>query len=68
MKKELKQTHDAARRNFLRNSAATGLGAAVAVSLPATVTAEEEATPEPSVKKGYRLTRHVLDYYKTLTS
>jgi uncharacterized protein YbjT (DUF2867 family) len=67
MKKDAKQTHDAARRNFLRTSAATGLGAAVAAALPGAAAAAE-AAPEPEEGKGYRLTRHVLDYYKTLAS
>lgn len=68
MKKEREQTHDAARRNFLRTSAGTGLGAAVAASMPRAVAAAETPVTESEAKKGYRLTRHVLDYYKTLSS
>jgi len=68
MKKDQKQTHDASRRSFLRGSAATGLGIAVAASLPGTAAAAETAQPEQDVRKGYRLTSHVLEYYKTLAS
>jgi hypothetical protein len=67
MKKDQKQTHDAGRRNFLRGSAATGLGIAAAAALPAAVAAETLAT-EQDGNKGYQLTQHVLDYYKTLAN
>ena len=69
MKQERKQTPDKSRREFLQDSAAAGVGIAVAASLPGTVVASEEktadATPETN---GYRLTNHILEYYKTLSS
>jgi hypothetical protein len=59
-----------ARRDFLRDAATTGGMAAVAAMAPGSVVAQEE---EPQVQadnkgKGYRLTPHILEYYKTTTS
>ena len=57
------------RRKFLKTGAAAGAGAAVASLLPETVAAavESDREEEQRPKKGYRLTRHVIDYYKTTT-
>jgi hypothetical protein len=68
MKQERKQTHDKRRREFLQDSAAAGVGIAVAASLPGTVTAEESAGETSPKGKGYRLTNHILEYYKTISS
>ena len=71
MKKDDKRGHDTERRNFLRGSMATGLGVA-ATTLPGSALADtaepsqDQSSPEEA--RGYRLTGHVLDYYKTLTS
>ena len=55
-----------ARRDFLRGTAAAGAGAAVAVALPGIAAAAvDEAEQRPAEKKGYRLTRHIVDDYKT---
>ena len=54
------------RREFLRSTAAAGAGAAAAVTLPGVaVAAVSEAEQQPADRKGYRLTRHIVDYYKT---
>ena len=54
------------RRAFLRKTAAAGAGAAAAVALPGVaVAAETDAPQQSSGNKGYRLTRHIVDYYKT---
>lgn len=57
------------RRDFLRKAGATGGVAAVAVSAPGAVLAE--TAPEQSAAadkpEGYRLTEHVLAYYKSAT-
>ena len=54
------------RRAFLRQTAAMGAGATAVVALPGVVVASEaEERQQSSEKKGYRLTRHIVDYYKT---
>jgi hypothetical protein len=65
--KRVSKPEPKARRDFLRDAAAAG-GAAVVVAAAPTTTmgAETEEQAGPTVKpKGYRLTRHVLDYYKS---
>lgn len=56
------------RRNFLRGALTTGVGvAAVAVAAPTALSKiiddEAESTTKPN--KGYRLTQHIAQYYKT---
>jgi hypothetical protein len=57
------------RRRFLRDSLALSAGAATVALTTSTATAtviEETAQqPAPAETKGYRLTRHIADYYKT---
>lgn len=67
--KKSKQQVSQSRRKFLRNAGITGGAAAVAASAPGIAMAE--ATPEDGKDKpqeGYRLTKHILDYYKTAAS
>ena len=54
------------RRDFLRGSAVVGAGvvAATGLSGQAVAAIEPEKTEQP-VEEGYRLTKHILDYYKT---
>lgn len=66
MKKDQQQAHDLGRRNFMRSSVVAGLGAVSVASLPISATAAEEVKAEAGVDRGYQLTSHVLDYYKTL--
>ena len=56
----------ASRRDFLRSSVALSAGAAAVAVTGTTVAATTDLTPEAKSpeKKGYRLTRHVADYYK----
>lgn len=56
------------RRSFLRKSAAAGTGVAAA-SLAGTeaLAATTETAPETPTKKGYQLSEHVLEYYKSAT-
>ena len=70
MKKAKKYALDHNRRKFLRKSAATGAGVAIAAALPglAAAGAEEMAGEAPKHDKGYRLTPHIAAYYKTMTS
>ena len=53
------------RREFLRRTAATGVGTMAALALPGGVSATPtEEREERSNDKGYRLTKHIVDYYK----
>lgn len=67
MKKDQKQLDDAGRRSFLRGSAEAGAGAAVVAAVPGIASAEDE-TQADDEKKGYRLTNHIIEYYKTTAS
>ncbi len=61
-----KQKLNKGRREFLRGSAAVGAGTAVAVGLSGkAVAAVEVEQSEQPVKEGYRLTKHIMDYYKS---
>lgn len=66
MKKQEQTTSDS-RRAFLRNAAGTGACVALAAALPgaAAAVSTEEAGQADAGKSGYRLTQHVLDYYKS---
>lgn len=67
MKSKDKQT-DEQRRNFLRGTVATGAGAVIAVAATDVVIADTQDynADNPAGKQaGYRLSQHVLDYYKT---
>ena len=64
--KSKKQRNQEKRREFLKTS--TLLGAGVASGAMFTTSASADVTTEssePSGQKGYRLTQHVLDYYKS---
>ena len=65
--KRNKQKNIRNRREFLRNGAIAGAGVAVASSLPSASMAStgEGITEEQSAEEGYRLTRHIVDYYKS---
>jgi hypothetical protein len=72
MKRE-QQSPDQKRRRFLRDTAMVGTGVAVAVALPGLAAtnspADGDAPSDQALsKQGYRLTPHIADYYKTLTS
>lgn len=67
----MKKNHkpeDNSRRDFLRKTTVVGASAIAAAATPivnAAIDPEAEAIkPE---KDGYRVTQHVLDYYKTTT-
>jgi nitrous oxide reductase len=64
-----KQQVSQSRRKFLRDAGIAGGAAAVAAGSPGVVLAEdvkETAAQKPT--EGYRLTKHVLDYYKSAAS
>jgi len=64
-----KQKLNEGRRDFLRGSVVVGAGAIAASGLSgqAIASVEIEKT-EQSAEEGYRLTKHILDYYKTAAS
>jgi hypothetical protein len=53
------------RREFLKAGAVISTGAALTTLLPATAAVEPEESAGKPKSKGYQLTQHVLDYYKT---
>jgi len=61
---------DSGRRSFLSGAAAAGVGTAVAVVVPAGSALADSRQPQAdaSDSKGYQLSQHVLDYYKTAAS
>ena len=61
MKKQ--ESKQSSRREFLRNSAVAGAGAAIVASSPAIALTESEQIEEES--RGYRVTEHIAAYYKT---
>ena len=66
------QSPDTKRRDFLRGSIVAATGVAVTVATgnsTASVTETAVATgskSEPDKKEGYRLTKHIADYYKSV--
>ena len=71
--KKKQQSTDRKRRRFLRDTAMASAGFAAAVALPGlattAVSSESDApTDAAQSQKGYRLTPHIAEYYKTLTS
>ena len=61
------QPADSQRRDFLRGSiaAATGIAATTAAGTSIAAIAETGVSEEPEKKEGYRLTKHIADYYKS---
>lgn len=69
--KQAKQQTSLSRRKFLRNAAVAGGAAAAASAAPGIATAETEATSPTATESGrdgYRLTQHIIDYYKSAAS
>ena len=67
MKQEKKQS-TVSRRDFLQGAAAVGAGAAVLANSPSVLADSQESPEEVTKDKGYRLTRHIIEYYKTAAS
>ena len=68
MKHDKPQT-SLSRRKFLRNAAISGGVAAASVTAPGIATAEStESAGEDQPQEGYRLTQHIIDYYKSAAS
>ena len=68
MKHEKPQT-SLSRRKFMRDAAISGGVAAASVAAPGLATADTaEPAGDDHPKEGYRLTQHILDYYKSAAS
>lgn len=68
LKPESDQTlQDQQRRNFVKKSTLVGVGVAAAATLPATAVAvsSDNELSDTSQQKGYQVTQHVIDYYKS---
>ncbi|WP_260294827.1 twin-arginine translocation signal domain-containing protein [Sedimenticola hydrogenitrophicus] len=73
MKNDQKKTLNSDRRNFIRGSLAVGVGVATAAVMPGAVVAADADAPgqppgQPKAQQGYRLTAHILEYYKSTAS
>ena len=65
MNKDMKQSVDTHRREFMRDSISASVSVAVAASLPMSVMASEDESMVVKKQQGYHLTNHILDYYKS---
>ncbi len=66
--KKPEQTYS--RRDMLRGAATTGGMAALAVMVPGSVTAQSgklQGSEDEDRQKGYRLTPHIIEYYKSIS-
>ncbi len=62
------QKHDplSSRRAFIGGAVTAGAGVALVAIVPAAaISADIDAADEKPADKGYQLTEHVLDYYKS---
>ena len=67
--KNPKQQISQSRRKFLRDAGVSGGVAAAAVTVPGVALADAESGErEQKPGDGFRLTRHILDYYKSAAS
>ena len=56
---------DQERREFIKKSTLIGAGVAATAMASTNAVADVVATAEQTVQKGYQLTQHVADYYKS---
>ncbi len=61
------KTTNSGRREFIRTTAIAGAGATVTAVLPGTAMAAETDAESIKPVEKYRVTRHISDYYKTLS-
>ena len=68
--KNPKQQVSQSRRKFLRDTSISGGAVAVAASVPCVALAErpDEEAGQKDTEQGYRLTEHILAYYKSAAS
>ena len=53
------------RRQFISGGAILGAGVVAAVALPNTALAAKDIPKADKKEEGYRLTKHIADYYKS---
>ena len=64
-----RQLKDQERREFIKKSALVGAGIAAATVAPVSAAAGVAVDrPEDKQQKGYQLTPHVIEYYKSLAN
>ena len=64
--KKIKQDHDKKRREFIKKSTLVGAGVAAGAVVPgAAIAGVAVDKPEDKAQKGYQLTPHVIEYYKS---
>ena len=69
--KKIKETtdqtkHDQNRREFLKKSTIVGAGVVATSTVPAAALANvADNAPDTKQQKGYQVTQHVVDYYKS---
>ena len=64
--KKIKSDLDKKRREFIKKSTLVGAGVAVAAVAPGAAVADVSTEkPEDKQQKGYQLTPHVIEYYKS---
>ena len=63
-KKDLNKT----RREFIKSSTLVGAGVVATTVLPGTAIASSSMGEPEEKQKGYQLTEHVLEYYKSAAS
>jgi hypothetical protein len=56
---------DQERREFIKKSTLIGAGVAATAMASTSAVADVVTTTESTVQKGYQLTQHVADYYKS---
>ena len=67
--KKIKKDHDKKRREFIKKSSLVGAGIAATAVAPGVATAGVSVDrPGDKQQKGYQLTPHVIEYYKSLAN
>jgi shikimate 5-dehydrogenase len=67
--KKIKKDLDKKRREFIKKSTLVGAGIAATAVVPGVATAGVSVDrPEDKQQKGYQLTPHVIEYYKSLAN
>lgn len=68
MNKDMNQSVDTQRREFMRDSISASVSIAVVAAVPGSAAAFEEESPVIKKQQGYHLSNHILDYYKSAAS
>ena len=66
--KKIKKDLNKTRREFIKNSTLVGAGVVATTVLPGTAIASNSMAEPEEKQKGYQLTEHVLEYYKSAAS